>query len=74
MTKNQRKVESYMITLSVLLVTIILATITGVCMILLGGAAFITVFGDFIVAGLIIGLIISAIIKHNKKKQKKEDL
>lgn len=63
-----------MITLSVLIVTIVLSAIIGVCMILLGGAAFITVFGDFIVAGIIIGLIIAAIVKHNKKNQKKDSI
>lgn len=52
---------------------IVLSALTGICMILLGGAAFITVFGDFIVAGVIIWLIIMAIMKHNKKKNQKKD-
>lgn len=62
-----------MITLSVLIMAIVLSALTGICMILLGGAAFITVFGDFIVAGVIIWLIIMAIMKHNKKKNQKKD-
>lgn len=50
----------------VLLVCIIIATIFGAIMLCAGSIAFVTVFGDAIVAGLIIGLIIKHFV--NKKK------
>lgn len=63
-----------MIFLSVLIVSIILIALIGVCTILLGGISFITVFGDLIVGVTILWLIIRAIVRHYKKKQNKNDI
>lgn len=48
----------------VLLVCIIIAAIFGAIMLCAGSIAFVTVFGDAIVAGLIIGLIIKHFVKN----------
>ena len=47
-----------MITFIVLLVTILSLIAAGALIVLAGGAGFIVAFGDLIVCGLIIGLII----------------
>ena len=50
----------------ILLVCIIIAAIFGAIMLCAGSIAFVTVFGDAIVAGLIIGLIIKYFVKKKK--------
>lgn len=56
-----------MVTFVVLTLALILLLISAIFVVSIGGAAFFIVYGDFIVCGLIIGLIVRHLIKKRKK-------
>ena len=55
-----------MITFTVLVLTLIALAVLTVLTISIGGAAFIVTFADWIVCGLIIGLIVKWILEKRK--------
>lgn len=57
-----------MITLLVLAIVLLIMALIAVITILAGGAAFLVAFGDWIIAGIILTLLISWIIKKVKNK------
>ena len=57
-----------MITLLVLAIVLLITALIAVITILAGGAAFLVAFGDWIIAGIILTLLISWIIKKVKNK------
>lgn len=57
-----------MITLLVLAIVLLIMALIAVITILAGGAAFLVAFGDWIIAGIILTLLISWIIKKIKNK------
>ena len=57
-----------MITLLVLSIVLLIMALIAVITILAGGAAFLVAFGDWIIAGIILTLLISWIIKKVKNK------
>lgn len=58
-----------MITLTLLLITIAILVIVGAVCLFVGGAAFVLTFGDVILAGVIIFLIIRHFVKKNHKDE-----
>lgn len=57
-----------MITLLVLAIVLLIMALIAVITILAGGVAFLVAFGDWIIAGIILTLLISWIIKKIKNK------
>ena len=57
-----------MITLLVLAIVLLITALIAVITILAGGVAFLAAFGDWIIAGIILTLLISWIIKKVKNK------
>lgn len=58
-----------MITLTLLLIAIAILVIVGAVCLFVGGAAFVLTFGDVILAGVIIFLIIRHFVKKNHKDE-----
>ena len=63
---NMTKEDETMVLFTSLLVTLIACTIFAAIFLITGSAAFIVVFGDVLVFGLIVWLIIKYVKKHRK--------
>lgn len=57
-----------MITFAILAVILLTVLVLGVLLLGIGGGLFTVLFGDLIVCGIFIGLIMRLIIKRKKKK------
>ena len=57
-----------MVLFTSLLITLFVCAIFAVIFLITGSAAFIVVFGDVIVFGLLVWLIIKQVMKHKDKK------
>lgn len=56
-----------MILFTIFVIALIIAAVIGAVALITGGAAFIAVFGDVIIFGLIIGLLVRLLFKRRKK-------
>jgi NhaP-type Na+/H+ or K+/H+ antiporter len=63
-----------MITFAIIAIILAFVVIIGAVVLVAGGLSFLLTFGDAIICGLILFVIIRAIIRHfTKKKDKKEE-